>query len=540
MTRPLLNPCPRWAEALAAQPGDLSPAERAALAAHVATCPACFAVQADYQQMDVSIHSLAGPKRITGLPPRLLTLWQEERQRARGHYQLISSPFQEDSMHVDDRSGASTPAPTPIGSSRHHHQRRLVSAISAIAAIVVITLITTALLLSHVGKPTTTGVSGIRASTPTPGNSGWVSVPKLTNLAVQPIIAPSDPKVVYEADQHLTTFRRSDTGGATWHSLSVPNGKASVQYGGLTIDPNNAQHVFLDVTVASCPTGQASTGQLSAYAGGGGCAVLYSSTDSGAHWNIMHFPSGITFLSGGIIAQGNHLYAVAFDTNQNRRLIASVDGDANWQFADNALLTQGQHICSIAAPAAGSTVFAFVQAGACAQAVGYLMNARFQAQSSLTLWRSDDASAHWAQVSVFSYQQLDTGFFLAVTTRGAAQPTLYTAAGVGDTYTRLFSTDGGKTWQPLPSQGLPASQAVFDGPALSDGSSLRAVQDNLSGASSFYAWKPGDQAWHQVTPSFIGTASDAVVSSAGGHDTIWLVTSVNYTSDFTVSHYTLA
>ena len=38
-------PCPLWAEKLATtHPADLSPAERAALNAHVLACPACAAV----------------------------------------------------------------------------------------------------------------------------------------------------------------------------------------------------------------------------------------------------------------------------------------------------------------------------------------------------------------------------------------------------------------------------------------------------------------------------------------------------------------
>lgn len=53
------QPCPQWAERLAAHhPGDLTPDEQQALRRHVATCPACAAVLAEYQAMDAGILAL--------------------------------------------------------------------------------------------------------------------------------------------------------------------------------------------------------------------------------------------------------------------------------------------------------------------------------------------------------------------------------------------------------------------------------------------------------------------------------------------------
>src|SRR5260370_14668877 len=52
MNTPMPVPCPQWEKQLAAlHPDDLSPAERKALAAHTAVCPACAAVLADYQRL---------------------------------------------------------------------------------------------------------------------------------------------------------------------------------------------------------------------------------------------------------------------------------------------------------------------------------------------------------------------------------------------------------------------------------------------------------------------------------------------------------
>ncbi len=64
-------PCERWAPLLAASPGDLTAADRAALDRHVATCPACAIVRAEYQRMDALIRGLPAPAGFSELPPRL-------------------------------------------------------------------------------------------------------------------------------------------------------------------------------------------------------------------------------------------------------------------------------------------------------------------------------------------------------------------------------------------------------------------------------------------------------------------------------------
>ncbi len=70
MNNPMVVPCSDWEEKLTAiHPGDLLPAEREALNRHVAFCPACASVLAEYQEMDALIrrslttsHSLELPK----------------------------------------------------------------------------------------------------------------------------------------------------------------------------------------------------------------------------------------------------------------------------------------------------------------------------------------------------------------------------------------------------------------------------------------------------------------------------------------------
>src|SRR5260370_154179 len=54
-------PCMAWAEKLALRQEDLAPADRAALAAHIQTCPVCAAAQADYHFLDSRLRALPLP-----------------------------------------------------------------------------------------------------------------------------------------------------------------------------------------------------------------------------------------------------------------------------------------------------------------------------------------------------------------------------------------------------------------------------------------------------------------------------------------------
>ena len=64
------TPCTTWAEKLALRGEDLVPADRAALDAHIQTCPACEAVQEDYNFLDSRLRALPPPalKPLPRLP----------------------------------------------------------------------------------------------------------------------------------------------------------------------------------------------------------------------------------------------------------------------------------------------------------------------------------------------------------------------------------------------------------------------------------------------------------------------------------------
>ena len=70
MNHPRPIPCAEWEEKLAATyPGDLLPTEREELNAHIASCPACEAVLAEYYKMDTLIRDALIAKRS-------LQLWE--------------------------------------------------------------------------------------------------------------------------------------------------------------------------------------------------------------------------------------------------------------------------------------------------------------------------------------------------------------------------------------------------------------------------------------------------------------------------------
>src|SRR5437660_1521635 len=72
-------PCIAWAEKLALRREDLSPADCAALEAHIQTCPACEAAQADYDLLDAQLRALPllALKPLPRLSHQIFTLDEE-------------------------------------------------------------------------------------------------------------------------------------------------------------------------------------------------------------------------------------------------------------------------------------------------------------------------------------------------------------------------------------------------------------------------------------------------------------------------------
>lgn len=70
MKDPIFQPCAAWAEKLAAKhPDDLSQTEWAELEDHLAHCPACAAVRAEYRLMDERIRDYPARQALLNPPP---------------------------------------------------------------------------------------------------------------------------------------------------------------------------------------------------------------------------------------------------------------------------------------------------------------------------------------------------------------------------------------------------------------------------------------------------------------------------------------
>lgn len=180
MKNAVSQPCNIWATRLAAaHPDDLTPADRAGLAAHLASCPACSAAAARYAQMDARILQSPGPDPLPELPAKLLALWAKEDQAVVSEVSGASSPVLARSSRSDS-APARPSLPVGLRERKLLTSHRWVSMVSAIAAILIVALLTTALIVSrlfsgpstgnHQPTPATTQPTTAPAVTSTPGH----------------------------------------------------------------------------------------------------------------------------------------------------------------------------------------------------------------------------------------------------------------------------------------------------------------------------------------------------------------------------------
>jgi hypothetical protein len=515
MKKPTLHPCAQWADQLAVSPDDLAPAERAALEAHLLSCQACAAVFAEYRQLDERILAVSSPVPLAGLPPRLVQLWREEDQSGhpRSGVRLRGFRLMEDEMRTSEAQQTGGPAATS-GTPQTRARRRVVSALSVVAAVLAITLIVAGLIVSHSPKASTVGNQGPTAK----GEQGWSPSPNLAGLPDLPVIAPSNPQVVYESvSGNQLQVRRSNDGGATWQSLMLPAGapQGNGAVALLFVNPLNAQQVYLEIN--TCPTAQASSiGPAAILSSGEGCTTFdYVSADAGAHWQPAQWPVSANHLHqtrlGGVYdypafqVQGTRLYALlSVGNGVESILVTSTDG-VSWQPADQALRAQANCATGFAAMPTGSTVFAITTDQCIAARSLALTNTSGMSSLALPLaggggnflWRSDDAGAHWSKVGGILAGINLRAFILA----GFSQPVLYddgflSSDNTISPATIKVSVDGGHTWQAAPAG--PAATLYSDDAGilatLSDGS----IVAEFGGA--FYAWRAGQTSWHQVAP----------------------------------------
>jgi hypothetical protein len=404
----------------------------------------------------------------------------------------------------------------------------------------------------------------------------WTESARLNNFSGDlptVMIAPENPNILYESSTPPGTsstliLRRSDDGGKIWHSLANPGGlPAAFDSASIAVSPLDPQVVIVTLTIyegahpGACQTASTGSNALARSSGGASCGAQYYSSDGGQHWSRLKLPiAGALGATNVNISnptsedvlrpQGQRLYsAVSSSTVINvtfgasARIIASDDGGKTWKLVDAGLIASGQNICNYAPTPTGSTIFAVTQASAC-----YGPDTP-NAQHSL--WRSDDAGAHWTQISTFpgltrqiTLADLGAGTGSLLYIQLFPPPSLPSTPGPGSATPTpdradqgdagiLFSKDAGHTWQKTPASGIvgPGGNSLYPytatGPiaTLSDGSVVAAFPTKAL-TFIFAAWKPGDDAWHAIAPALAHIPmldSFQITSGADGKTTFWVI-----------------
>ncbi|MDE3230957.1 MAG: exo-alpha-sialidase [Chloroflexota bacterium] len=439
--------------------------------------------------------------------------------------------------------------------------RRIQGAVGAVAAALIVGLI--AVLLLHNAPGNGGAGSGPKAHDKTPHAGPATPKPGATPAPLQytallqpaqlPVVAPSDPRVVYQLGQNA--LMRSSDGGVHYSSLALPNtGMSQVDSYGLAVSPLDANHVF--ISAAGKFNGQGCAGPQSPYpviAIHGGimasgyipCVAQYVSVNGGRTWSKPHLPTpgalggrnNYRAMAGPyddqayvFQAQGSRLYAaMAFASLDGSlvdslgvRLVASDDGGLTWRFVDTTLATSQRYVCDFGAAPTGSVVYAVTGDNEC-ENMGPFPN--------ISLWRSDNGGQSWRRLGPIT-TDAQSGLF--VTAQGALysyMPNLtqqgHGASVTGTQTSVMVSVDGGLHFTPAPSAGIPSGDTpwhVYG--TLPDGSVIfgagpAVTNPNGGPPESLYTWKKGQSAWKPIGSQYPGgVAAVAIPAASAGQQSI--------------------
>lgn len=457
-----------------------------------------------------------------------------------------------------------TPSPSHPSSSSGSSGRAARPAWLPLAAgsgiVVLLVALIAGLLFSQNGRrptsantttPTATATADL--TTPTPSGPQWTQIDSYTQIAGI-ALAPSDAHTAYQSlletsktSPTTLTLRRTRDAGVTWQAIALPSplqGLSPDAFDGppsVAVSPRIATTVFLtaNARMPTCPNTASQAGVASQrlalpFSSGTPCYTQYSSTDGAQTWHSLTLP--ISGLLAGLRAQGPRLWAmisppfVAQDmTAPAGHLAKSEDGGVTWTLADAALPSTVGIALYMPVPA-GTGVFVVsdradrFNSGVCQ---GCLPPPDFK------LWRSDDAGAHWSQVSALAYQAVTS--LLVAQRAGSTSPALYLQVLQGNSRdaTLLSSGDGGRTWAPIPTAGVDPSTPQFQGAwgVLADGSVIAAYSQSQFSAHAFYAWKRGDAAWRLLAAPMPSPFLMALIVGAPASDSTQILTLLYQLSD---------
>lgn len=453
---------------------------------------------------------------------------------------------------------------SPMPKRRAPAARRAPNWIAPVAALVLVVF--GALVFSLIPRHANTSTVGTaqKTATKTPTHVGpgtWKLVPSLSfsgDFSAEnfPVVAPSNPNVVYEVLAHKLSnmiIRRTDDAGKTWHVLPFPIPGNHILGTSLFVNPLNAQQIHIsiyDTVGTDCPAGYGQNGQNEG-SWTTWCQLQYVSKDGGQTWAFETLPLHGTFTPSignnkqPIRAQGSQLYAaLACGDFSCTRFVASTDGGHTWSLVDAPIAAAKQTLCDDAVPTNGTTIYALSS-----------VTCLPQDQGALTLWASTDGGAHWThngplptpnEYGMAAYGNLVYAE-LPVTTQNHKDKT-----GSGNYVVTSYNpqdlqvtTDGGATWQHAPTAGAPANLQLLQVlGVLQDGSVVGEFAINgdtnydFNGAT-LATWKAGQAAWKPLGNATSGNIGMLVVapSTTQPLGDLWLVQPNRFNNEGTFLHY---